>query len=50
LLLPILIRVLPPLARDARTSESHPDHAVTMVGLVVYVLVVATVIALININ
>jgi hypothetical protein len=49
-LLPILIRVLPPLARDARTSERDPDYAVTLVGLVVYVVVVGGVIALINVD
>jgi hypothetical protein len=47
---PILIRVLPPLARDARTSERDPDYAVTLVGLVVYVVVVGGVIALINVD
>lgn len=49
-LLPVLIRVLPPLARDARTSERDPDFVVTVVGLSVYVLVVGGVIALINID
>jgi glucose-6-phosphate-specific signal transduction histidine kinase len=49
-LLPILIRVLPPLARDARTSARDPDYAVTVVGLFVYVFVVGGVIALINID
>ena len=49
-LLPILIRVLPPLVRDAHTSERHPDHAVTVGGLVAYVVFVAGVVALINID
>ena len=49
-LLPVLIRVLPPLARDARTSERDPDYAVSVVGLFIYVIVVAGVIALINID
>ena len=49
-LLPILIRVLPPLAKDARTSERDPDYAVSLVGLTVYVVVVGGVIALINID
>lgn len=48
--LPIMIRVLPPLARDARTSERDADYAVTVVGLCVYALVVGGVIALINID
>jgi hypothetical protein len=49
-LLPIVIRVLPPLARDAHTTERDPDYAVTVVGLFVYVVVVGTIIALINID
>jgi hypothetical protein len=49
-LLPVLLRVLPPLARDARTSERDPDYAVTVVGLLAYVVVVGGVIALINID
>jgi hypothetical protein len=40
-LLPILLRVLPPLARDARTGRRDPSYAVTVVGLVIYVLVTA---------
>jgi hypothetical protein len=46
-LLPIMIRVLPPLARDARTSERDPNYVVTVVGLFVYVVIVGGVIALI---
>ena len=50
-LVPILINVLPPLARDARTSERDPDYVVTLVGLFVYVVVVVgALIALINID
>ena len=49
-LLPIVIRVLPPLVRDAHTSERHPDRVLTIGGLVVYVAFVAAVIALINID
>jgi hypothetical protein len=49
-LVPVLIRGLPPLARDARTSRRDPDYAVTVVGLFVYVVVVGGVIALINID
>jgi hypothetical protein len=49
-LLPIVIRVLPPLVKDAHTDERHPDHAVTVAGLVAYVAFVAGVIALINID
>jgi len=47
-LLPILIRVLPPLAKDASTSERAPGYGVTVVGLVVYVAIVGGVIALLN--
>jgi hypothetical protein len=49
-LLPALIRVLPPLARAARTSERDASYAVTVVGLILYAVVVGGVIALININ
>jgi hypothetical protein len=49
-LLPIFIRVLPPLARDAHTSERDAIYAVTVLGLFAYAVVVAGVIALINID
>jgi hypothetical protein len=49
-LLPILIRILLPLAREAHTSEHDSNHAVAVVGLFVYTLVVGGVIALINID
>jgi len=49
-LLPIFLRVLPPLARDARTSERDANYAVTVLGLFAYAVVVAGVIALINID
>jgi hypothetical protein len=49
-LLPVLIRVLPPLARDARTSGRDADYAVTVVGLILYAVGVGGVIALINID
>jgi hypothetical protein len=49
-LLPLLVRLLPTLARDARTSKRDPDYAVTVVGLFVYTVVVGGVIALINID
>jgi hypothetical protein len=49
-LVPILIRGLPPLARDARTSERDPEYAVAVVGLALYVVIVGGVIALINID
>jgi hypothetical protein len=49
-LLPILIRVLPPLARDATTNERDPQYAVTVVGLVLYVAVVAGVLLLLDVE
>ena len=49
-LLPFLVHVLPPLARDARTSERDAKYPVAVVGLVLYILVVGGVIALINID
>jgi hypothetical protein len=49
-LVPILLRVLPPLARDAETSERDPDYAVTVVGLLLYTGVVAGVLLLLDIE
>jgi hypothetical protein len=49
-LLPSLVHVLPPLARDARTSERDANYPVAVVGMFLYVLVVGGVIALINIE
>ena len=49
-LVPILLRVLPPLARDATTKERDPDYAVTVVGLFFYVVVVAGVLVLLDIE
>jgi hypothetical protein len=46
---PILLRVLPPLAKDATTNERDPDYAVTVVGLLAYV-VVAGVLVLLDIE
>jgi hypothetical protein len=48
--LPILLRVLPPLAKDATTNERDPDYAVTVVGLFFYVVVVAGVLLLLDIE
>ena len=49
-LLPVLFRVLPPLARDAHTSRRDPHYFVTVVGLVLYAGVVGGLIALITID
>ena len=47
-LVPILLRVLPPLAKDATTNERDPDFAVTVVGLFFYVAVVSGVLVLLD--
>jgi hypothetical protein len=49
-LVPILLRVLPPLAKDAAANERDPDYAVTVVGLFFYVVVVAGVLVLLDIE
>jgi hypothetical protein len=49
-LVPIMLRVLPPLAKDATTNERDPDYAVTVLGLFFYVVVVAGVLALLDIE
>jgi hypothetical protein len=49
-LVPILLRVLPPLAKDATTNKRDPDYAVTVVGLLLYVVVVAAVLVLLDIE
>ena len=49
-LVPILLRVLPPLAKDAKTNERDPDYAVTLVGLFFYVVAVAGVLLLLDIE
>jgi ribose/xylose/arabinose/galactoside ABC-type transport system permease subunit len=43
--LPILLRVLPPLQRDARTQQRHPHYWITMLGLVLYAVIVLLIIA-----
>jgi hypothetical protein len=49
-LLPIVLRVLPPLARDAATDERDPNYGVTVVGLLLYSAVVAGVLLLLDIE
>jgi hypothetical protein len=46
--LPILLCVLPPLARDALTEERDPNYLVTVVGLFLYVALVAGVVVLLS--
>jgi hypothetical protein len=43
--LPILLRVLPPLRRDARTQERDPHYWVTVLGLVLYAVIVGLIVA-----
>jgi hypothetical protein len=47
--LPILLRVLPPLARDVATQDRDPNYAVTVVGLLLYIILVAGVITLLSV-
>jgi len=49
-LIPILLRVLPPLAKDASTDKRDPDFAVAVLGLILYVVVVAGVLVLLDIE
>jgi hypothetical protein len=49
-LIPIFLRVLPPLAKDASTNQRDPDYAVTILGLVLYVAVVAGFLVLLDID
>lgn len=46
--LPIVLRVLPPLARDAATNERDPGYVVTVAGLLLFVVLVAGVIVLLG--
>ena len=43
-LLPILVRVLPPLTRDIKTRRHDPHRWVTVVGLSLYVAIVTLVV------
>jgi hypothetical protein len=47
--LPILLRVLPPLARDAATHERDPNYLVTVAGLFLYVVLVTGVVVLLSV-
>jgi hypothetical protein len=49
-LIPILLRVLPPVAKDASTDERDPDYVVTVLGLILYVAVVAGVLVLLDVD
>jgi hypothetical protein len=43
--LPILLRVLPPLRRDAQTQQRNPHCWITVLGLVLYAVVVLVIVA-----
>jgi hypothetical protein len=47
-LLPILLRVLPPLGRHTETDQRDPQFAVTVVGLALYAAAVAVAVALLS--
>ena len=49
-IIPIVLRVLPPLRRDATTHERDPNYAVTVLALVAYVAVVAGFLVLLDIE
>jgi hypothetical protein len=49
-LVPIVLRVLPPLAKDAATNARDPDYLVTVVGLLLYTTVVAPVLVLLDVE
>jgi hypothetical protein len=40
-IVPILLRVLPPLARDAKTNARDPNFAITVAALLAYAAIVA---------
>jgi len=47
-ILPILLRVLPPLQRDLQSDERPRYVVVTIVGVIVYVLLIAAAVSLIE--
>jgi len=49
-LVPIVLRVLPPLARDAATNGRDPNYLVTVVGLLLYIAVVARSLLLLDVE
>jgi len=49
-IVPILLRVLPPLARNATTRERDPNYAITLAGLLAYVSIVAGFLAVLDID
>jgi hypothetical protein len=49
-LVPILVRVLPPLRRDAETNERDPDYWITVAAMLGYVAIVALTIVVLDIE
>ena len=49
-LVPIGLRVLPPLAKDATTNERDPNYALTVAGLILYAGVVAGFLVLLDVD
>jgi hypothetical protein len=47
-MLPIFLRVLPPVVKDAATDTRDPHYAFTLAGLLLYVAVVIGAVALLN--
>jgi len=45
-ILPILLRVLPPLRRDAETHQRDPHFWITVLGLIVYAAIVALIVSI----
>jgi hypothetical protein len=45
-----VLRVLPPLARDAATNGRDPNYLVTVVGLLLYIAVVARSLLLLDVE
>jgi hypothetical protein len=45
-ILPILLRVLPPLRRDVETHQRDPHFWITVLGLVLYALIVALIVSI----
>jgi hypothetical protein len=48
--IPILVRVLPPLTTDAETNERDPDFWITVAALLGYVAIVALVLVVLDIE
>jgi hypothetical protein len=45
-MLPILLRVLPPLRRDVETQQRDPHFWITVVGLAMYALIVGLIVSI----